>query len=270
MASGNSALAQQSAALLTTLCTPFAEIEQSIALVATDAANSRYAFDQQSLAEVSRLGEPLPLVSQSVVIVAYSTNIREDNTQRSWAFDFDGHSFYVLALGTQETVVYDFLTEQWSQFRTQGFPIWNAEIGLMWRGEATAFDFQTGDVYVLDPDEPLDEGFRSIKRVATGLMIARGRNSATVGGITVNCSVGDTQNPNPLVNTADMTLSFSDDQGNTYFTFGEIELRANDFDQEIRYLSLGRVRAPGRVWRIEDEGGPVRLSSVEYDLSGGQ
>ena len=76
------------------------------------------AFPSQHL-EASQLQlesvvQPQPLILSSqlgVYVVARGSNT--DPSVRAWTFTLDGHNYYVLRLGTQETLVYDEHSQQW-------------------------------------------------------------------------------------------------------------------------------------------------------------
>src|SRR5690606_14907332 len=53
---------------------------------------------------------------------------------RTWTFTLDGHDFYVLRLGDQETLVYDVSTEQWVNWDSAGLPFWRPNVGMSWIG----------------------------------------------------------------------------------------------------------------------------------------
>jgi len=207
---------------------------------------------------------PVPRTSQVVALVAYGTGVPERNTQRSWAFDLDGHTFYVLDLGTEKTLVYDLMTEQWAEWGTEGYTIWNAQVGINWQDRIVAGDFQTPSVYTITPGGSLDEGFRAVRRKVTGILPSPSRNYTALDALYVMASVGDAQSN--FAGTAEMTLRFSDDQGQSFFTFGVETLSTDDDDQELIYRSLGSYNMPGRIIEIEDLGGPVRIDSAQVVL----
>ena len=238
---------------------------QFSAMVANVGPASITAQNSQLSAFLAQEGDNAPATSQFAAMVAYGTGQREDNTQRSWTFDQDGHTFYVLDLGTTGTYIYDLTTDQWAQWQTEGYTIWNAQRGTMWRDQIVAADFQTPSIYAIDPTQSLDEGFRPVRRVVTGLLLTRSRDFTSVDMLAVQASVGDAQTG--FDGVAQMTLSFSDDQGQNYFTFGSVTLSSTDTEQELLYRSLGAFNRPGRVFRIEDLGGPVRISGADVDLT---
>jgi hypothetical protein len=206
----------------------------------------------------------VPSTSQMVALVAYGTGIREDNSQRAWQFDMDAHLMYVLSLGTQGTWVYDLTMKEVYQWGTEGFPIWNAERGTMWGDRIVAADFQTPQIYELVFDEELDEGFRAVRRKVTGILPSSSRDFTTVNMLAVDASIGDGQTD--FAGTAELTIKFSDDQGQSYYTFDTITVSSDDDSQELLFHSLGGFNRPGRVFVIEDLGGPVRIGGADVWL----
>lgn len=208
----------------------------------------------------------VPLLHQLPVLVAFKTGTPEDNDFRSWFFDLDGHTFYVLVLGEVGTYVYDFTSGRWSQFITEGQEVWNAEIGIMRNGQIFAADVINPILWEVTPEAISDEGFKPIRRTVTAITPARNRVTQQVGAIRVYASAGDRQLPNSGVG-ATMTLSYSDDQGQTFRQFASIEI-TESLTQEYAFRSLGLIQQPGRVWQVEDVGGPVRISDAQIDLLG--
>lgn len=205
-----------------------------------------------------------PETSQIVELVAYGVGVPERNDQRAWFFDLDGHTNYVLDLGTSRTLVYDLFTEQWAQWRTEGYPIWNAQLGINWEDRIVAADLISPAIFEIDPQGSLDEGFRAVRREVTGILPSASRNYTALDALYVMASVGDAQTD--FAGTAEMTLSFSDDQGQSFYEFGVEVLSSTDNDQELIYRSLGSYNMPGRIVKIEDVGGPVRIDSAQVVL----
>jgi len=188
----------------------------------------------------------------------------EDLRLRAWTFDLDGHSFYVLRLGQQGTFLYDILTGQWSKWQTGALPVWNMAYGVpVWNGLPTAGSLSDGTIYQVDPTADLDEGTTSITRTVTGIVPHRERDPLLMGELRVTASVGD-----PDVDGADLSISYSDDQGQTYSTPVVVDLLTGDTDQVIRFRSLGRVQSPGRYINITDVGGVVRIDGCDVELKG--
>jgi hypothetical protein len=205
-----------------------------------------------------------PSTSQLVALVAYATGVPERNTQRAWTFTLDTHTFYVLDLGTEQTLVYDLLTDQWARWETEGYPIWNAQLGAEWLDRTVCADVQSPAVFFLNPSGSLDQGFRPVRRKATAIIPSSSRNWTSLDALSVMASMGDAQDG--FAGTAEMTIRYSDDQGQTFEDFDTITLSTTDTNDELLFLSMGSFNMPGRIILVEDLGGPVRIDSAQVVL----
>lgn len=222
------------------------------------------ATPQAALLTVTE-ADSVPKTSQAAFLYVYGEGARENTTLRAWSFILDGHSFYVLHLGMLGTLVYDTTTAQWSEFGTSGFETWNAEQGVMWQDMIVAGDNFSPVLWRVDPRVQLDDDFRPITHRATALVPARGRDTATVGMLSINASAGY-----PVDNAATLTLRFSDDDGVTFTDMQPITLEDGNYNQNLAFGSLGSFGQPGRVFEIEDVGGFVRLSDADLVIVGGR
>lgn len=200
---------------------------------------------------------------------------------RVWTFDLDGHEFYVLRLGNNKTLVYDRTTEQWAWWASSGLASWRANIGTNWVQSGTVAqnygsnvvvgDDTAGILWVLDPmqgyDDPTDASAREngetrpFTRIATGQTLTRGR-------VTIPCyQVYAVSDPGqPAYEGATVSLSYSDDGGNSFVDAGSIEAATGNYYQEFVWRSLGLVRSPGRLFRVTDDGAFAQLDELTlYD-----
>jgi hypothetical protein len=179
---------------------------------------------------------------------------------KAWAFTLDGHVFYVIPTGDR-TLVLDLTTGQWHQWRTWNRTHWNAWRGIMWRGQALAADMESSQIWQVDPTSMLDEGEYPIIRIVSAFTPFRGRGSQPVGKVLLSASMGS-----PDVSGAVVQLRFSDDEGETWSRYFAVALQEDNFAQEVSFRSLGRVRAPGRVWELVDDGGLVTIEGLHANL----
>lgn len=231
--------------------------------------------------------------TQAALTVAYKANNRIlaiqatvfavvrgviDNPKlRSWSFTLDGHDFFVLKLGTsRKTLVFDLSTGQWSWWSSSNFPRWRTTVGINWKSSGTVptnygsnvlvGDDSYGHLWILNPEYGLDDGAvddnpLTFPRIATGQMTVRARNFIPIYSVTLTGSLGS-----PALTTNTITLSYSDDQGNTYISASEpIAVEANNYAQEMDWQSLGLVRAPGRLFKISDDGSLARIDSLDVN-----
>lgn len=233
-------------------------------LVASVGPASEEENTSQIAAAVARTGSDVPHTSQIAALVAFGTSVAEDPTQRVWTFDLDGHTNYVLTLGDFGTYVYDLMTQQWAEWGTEGYRSWNAQRGTMWRDLIVAADTQQPQVYLIDPTKSLDQGFRPIRRRASAIIPSTSLNRTSMDSLYVSASIGDGQTD--FAGAATMTLSFSDDQGQSWVEFAQELVSSTDDSQILMYRSLGSFGRPGRIVRVEDLGGPLRLDGIDVVL----
>lgn len=180
----------------------------------------------------------------------------------AWAFVLDGHIFYVLTSVDGITLVCDMRTEQWHHWYSGIVPAeWNAYRGTMWKGRVLAADAELGKVWEIDANADMDEGVSQIQRVVTGFQAMRGKASVRLGSFRLTATVGE-----PSMVGAAVELRYSDNEGETWSVTHSRTLGVGDFDQPLRFRSLGRLRAPGRIWEIADRGGVVTIEGADADM----
>jgi len=197
-----------------------------------------------------------------------------DPKVRAWTFTLDGHDFYILRLGNEETLVYDLTTEQWYSWGTGGNSLWQAYTGINWTGgsrfssvagsNVTVGSDGNGSIWFLDPDSDMDEGLFAesipapfLRRV-TGQVLSKGYSSYRVNQVQLLGSIGSLSDP--ALNT--ITLSYSDDRGHTYTNASTVTAPAEDYEARVDWRSLGSFRQPGRLFRLEDFGALRRVDSL--------
>lgn len=213
-------------------------------------------------------------VSQTRVLAVYKGRA-ENRHLRAWGFTLDDHDFYVLRLGDSETLVYDLTTKQWSVWNGDRLPVWRAHQGYTWVGQGRATygqgystnivagDDNLGILWILDPKQGYDDGSARadpapFTRIVTGMLPARLRDTYRCAGVYVTMALGD-----PTQEGAAITLKISDDGGKSYWSAGSIEVIADNYEQEIAWRSLGLMRAPGRVFSLEDDGATARIDGLD-------
>lgn len=187
--------------------------------------------------------------------------IPAQSRRRAWSFTADGHVFYALDLGQEGTWVFDDSTQQWSQFITAGFNGWNLTNGTVWGQRIVGGDMLTGDMWEMRPGALQDNDAVSITHVVTGGLQTRERGSKAVAGLWLTGSVGQQQD----TGGAAVTLSFSDDQGKSWVTMDTLPLVEGTFT-ELAWRSLGSFDAPGRIFKITDVGGLLRIDGCDAAL----
>ena len=199
--------------------------------------------------------------------------INDDNKLSVWGFNLDGHKFYVFRLGDSMTLVYDRLTGQWMEWRTEGETVFRPHLGLNWLGvgagplsnfswNIVGGDDRTGILWNLDPEQPQDTDELGEDVVFTrqiiGAVPMRQREGQQCGGIYVIADLGD-----PVLTAPNLTLYTSDDDGRSWVNHGSIIVQENDDTQELAWIGLGLITSPGRLFKFEDTGAVQRISSVD-------
>ncbi len=200
-------------------------------------------------------------VTQCMCMVAYRQGTPITTRKQSWTFIMDGHRFYVLPLGPNGDWAYDTTTKEWCQFSTQGFDGINFQNGVMWGPRVLGGDTLYPVLLELDPAQPFDDEWRPVKRTVTGGIATRGRYSIGVANFTITASVADDSDTGSPI-----TLEMSDDNGVTYTDPMPMQL-TDASNQLLIWNSLGSFSAPGRIFRVSDEGGPVRIDGADAVIS---
>lgn len=244
---------------------------QALAVYAYPAENINVTFGGQNVV-YNQVSQNMKATTGTVLAVV--RGVIDNPKLRAWTYSLDGHDFYVLKLGTAgKTLIFDLTTGQWSSWTTKGRNNWRASVGMNWRSSGpiahmygsnvVVGDDSFGVLWVLDPlsgvdQDPLTEKEQDFERVATGQMVIRARNAEPIYSVYLNASRGE-----PALKANEVTLEYSDDQGRTYVpaipTQSVIE---GDYNQEIVWRSLGQVRAPGRLFRIRDNGSFARIEDL--------
>lgn len=197
---------------------------------------------------------------------------------RDWTFSLDGHDFYVLRLGDDLTLVYDTTAEQWMDWSDRDYSFWRANCGTTWIG-GTALgqnfgsnvlvgDDNFGLLWLLDPNQPYDENPDYLadeqnlyfQRIVMGQTILRGREVQPVYTAFLSTDMGS-----PAYLGAGVTLFTSDDSGSTFDDHGLVTVTEGEFTPELFWYSLGQAQAPGRLFKIVDDGAIARVDSLVVD-----
>lgn len=178
---------------------------------------------------------------------------------RAWSYAQDGHTFYVVSVGSQGTFVYDAATGIWSEFSSLNRDTWRAHLGVQGDGvEVYAGDDENGSIWRLDLTSSHDNS-AAIQRIFTAGVLAEGEKfSNRTFGVTV--ATGTT----PLATTATLEMRFSDDFGQTWGSWLSNSLRnTGEYGQEVVWYRLGQIRRPGRIFQVRTtNSAPMRVSSA--------
>lgn len=220
-----------------------------------------YVSQDTLLAAIAQGHNVTTSVTQVATMMAFGTGVPNTASSAAWTFVLDGHRFYVLPLGPEGDWAYDFTTQEWCQLQSQGFPGLNFTHGVMWGLRVIGGDALYTYLYELDPNEPLDEQWREVQHMVTGGIPTRTRSVIGVANFTVTASVGDDSAVDQPV-----SLAYSDDNGVSWSP--EFDLPLTDIGtQQLIWNALGSFAAPGRVFRITDYSGPIRLDGADVVLT---
>lgn len=219
---------------------------------------------------------------QAAVLVAVRGRVQNPKL-RVWTFTLDGHDFYVLRLGTILTLVYDDYSEQWMDWDAFALEYWPVNIGINWvggvgllddEGESYGSNVLVGDdtlglLWFLDPNQPFDESFdgpldpepaKYFPRVLQGQVPIVGRQVLPCYAAWLTTDMGD-----PAYDGAAVTLEISDDAGKSYDDMGAVVVNLGTDKPELAWYSLGQIEAPGRLFRITDDGAVARIDGMEMN-----
>ncbi len=231
---------------------------------------------------VRSLNVPAPNARVSQLVVRAVVRGRIANpTIRAWTFSLDGHDFYVLRLGDDITYVYDVYSEQWVEWGDQNTPLWGLSCGQNWIGgnglaqnygsNVVVGDDNYGLLWFLDPEQPYDEHpvpenpTQTIyfNRIAMGQVVLTSRQVVPCFALWLTTDMGD-----PAYDGAEVNLSISDDAGVTFDDMGNIVVNMGADYPELSWYSLGQISAPGRLFKITDDGAIARIDGLEMNDAG--
>lgn len=235
-----------------------------------------YGSDVGSMVTTNFLAQNIQASQVGAMVVARG---RIDNPKvRAWAFTLDGHDFYVLRLGDILTLVYDVYSEQWMDWTSPEYPFWRPNAGMNWIGgqlfagsygsDVVVGDDVFGLLYFLDPEQPFDQTpvveapvqERYFERITMGQVPIRGREVVPCFAAWITTDMGD-----PAYLGAGVTLYTSDDGGETFDDHGLVTVTPGEFAPELSWYSLGQIGAPGRLFKIVDDGAIARIDGMEMN-----
>lgn len=236
---------------------------QLVAFAAYGPPQTKFGYESQAqlLAAIAQGNNVTTSSSQVALLAAYGTGVPGTSSSDAWTFVMDGHRFYVLPLGPEGDWAYDTTTQEWCQLQSQGFPGLNLRHGVMWGLRVIGSDVLYTYLYELDPNQPLDEAWREVQHMVTGGIPTRTRSVIGVANFTLTASVGDDSSVDQPV-----SLAYSDDNGVTWSP--EYDMMLTDVGtQQLLWNALGSFAAPGRVFRITDYSGPIRIDGADAVLT---
>jgi hypothetical protein len=220
-------------------------------------------------------------VSNAAVLVAVRGRIQNPKL-RAWTFTLDGHDYYVLRLGTMGTLVCDLYSGQWMDWDAFSEIYWPVNVGFNWvdgqgvtdsSGNTFGSNIVVGDdtyplLYILEPAQPYDESpepldpnqQRYFPRIIQGQVPITGRQALPCFAVWLTTDMGA-----PAYVGAGVKLEISDDAGASYQDMGTVNVTPGNNSPELAWYSLGQIQAPGRLFRITDDGAIARIDNMEMN-----
>lgn len=184
---------------------------------------------------------------------------------RAWTFKQDDHEFYGIQLGSEGTIVWDKLTNQWCTWKSPGFTYWRAEDVCDWEGYNLAGDTESGKIFQIDPEGRLDYNDTPIVSRIVGYLTHRFRKNTPCYMAELALSEG--QPPSGFADgTVGITLRTSTDDGTTFHDHGEVAGEGIGEDMTARWYGLGLMKSPGMLFEITDTGYARRIDGLDIEV----
>lgn len=218
-------------------------------------------------------------VPQAGIMVAARGRIANPRV-RVWTFTLDMHDFYVLKLGDGQNLVYDRYSEQWMEWGDLNQIYWRANCGVNWEGgskfgpeygsNVVVGDDTYGLIWFLDPDQAADDHPDYLAtnqtiyfdRIVMGQVMVKAREAMPCFAVWLTTDMGL-----PAYTGAGVTLSTSDDAGATFDDHGTVTVTMGENSPQLSWYSLGQIEAPGRLFKIVDDGAVARIDALEMNDS---
>lgn len=235
-----------------------------------------WASDVGAIVTTNFLAREIQVAMVGAMVVARG---RIDNPKlRAWTFSLDGHDFYVLRLGDEDTLVYDTYSEQWMDWVSPNYTFWRPNCGINWVGgqnfagvygsNVVVGDDVHGLIYFLNPEQPYDESplpeavpqEQYFERILMGQVPMRGREVLPCYAVWLTTDMG-----NPAYDGAGVTLYTSDDAGDSFDDHGLVTVTLGDRNPELSWYSLGQIEAPGRLFKLVEYGAVKRIDDFQMN-----
>jgi hypothetical protein len=259
--------------------TPNTNVSQAFVAAVANFPTPEIDASQAFVSAVTSGPTPSLSVSQSYITVVCKGRV-DDPKVRVWTYTLDGSDYYVVRLGNIETLVYSTSSGQWSVYGSFEGNLWKAFTGINWQGGTSLSpyygsniivgDDANGALYFLNPDKYLDDdpirgsdSERTFERVFQGQIPARGYGSEKCYSVELSGSIGDMDEPT----LTSVTLSYSDDSGQTYVDAGTVDVTNADYGARVNWRSLGSFSQPGRLFKITDTGALHRVDYLSVETN---
>ena len=254
---------QEVAAVVATPYTPLRVHELYVVAIGGKVAPYLYVHNEHIAAVAGNEGEAAVLrvhELHAVVVAAEGVIPEQPLVINAFPYDIDGHVFYGLHIRGRGTFVYDLMTGQWMQWQTANFLYWNAQYHVKWNDQFYASSLIDSTLVVVNPNSVLDDSFRTNTFLATGRLESQSRRYIQNPEAQLFGSIG--------LRGGDVALRYSDDEGDTWSTDRVVTVSPGVRDANVMFYDLGSVKAPGRIFQIEDEGTMRRIQTLNAMMGG--
>lgn len=234
--------------------------EQWVLYAGTRAADFANVTEQWALTITDGNEVATPEVHEQWVLLVVDEQV-PTTPVGAWTYEIDGHLFYGLNLGAEGTAVYDVTSNRWFDWRSGTLPWLNMNLTVVWKGETHGAALIGPNLVKFDPTSVLDDGFRLNQFIGSGRFEYEDRAFVAMPEAQILGSVG-------LAGGGDVLFRYSDNDGASFTADRTRTVVANDRGANVVFYDLGSLRAPGRIFEIEDAGTLKRIASLRVRLDG--
>lgn len=238
-------------------------LTQNYSLVAlnfkTKGINNTQSFVQVALKTATTIKN-----TQTYVLVALFRGAG-DHRLRAWTFTQDNHDFYVLNLGSIQTLVYDKWSQRWAQWKSPGINTWLPSDGCQWQnaGFNVCCSSTDGSIYQIDPTGRKDYNTTPITSVVIGGLTERFRNYTQC--YMAELAVSEGAPPAGIdPTTVGITLRVGDTLN--FVSAGQVAGQASGTFDTMRWYGLGLIRSPGVIFELTDTGYARRIDGLDIEI----
>lgn len=233
--------------------------EQWVIYVGTRSSDYVNAAEQWVLEAVGGVEGVTPEVHEQWVLLMVD-DVVPTTPVGAWTLELDGHLFYGLNLGLQGTAVYDTTTQRWTDWASGSFPWLNMNLTVRWNNEIYGASLIDQSLVKFNPASVLDDDFRTNVFLGAGRMEYQDRAFVAMPEAQVLGSIG--------LAGGVVKFRYSDDDGASWSSDRSYTVTAGDRAANVVFYDLGSVRAPGRLFEIEDAGTLKRIGALRVKTDG--
>lgn len=186
---------------------------------------------------------------------------------RAWTFPQDQHDFYVLTLGRDKTLIYDYLTKTWDVWKSPNMDIWRGSDGMAWEKDNVAGDVNKGILWNISANDRIDDSesgaadVNPIQSRVRGMFPHRGRFNLSCYRATLTLAQGF-----PIAPGVGIRMRTSVDEGLSWIDHGFLLMDEAGAKYDVSWTQLGLIEEPGMIFEIIDTGYTRRINALDIDL----